>query len=238
MILASPSMLPALSVAAVQHAGAAGALSHMIAAPRLCTRCRLRHGHVRAQRLRQTLPPILFRQPTDASITIATTKLSFIRGRFAPAAWSPWRELFHSLAPWAEAVELEWEAAVHPAFAKQEHLPANAHAQASMTGVEWLRGRSGLLPGPRQLARISEFLDPRWVDTGSELSNCSYGECKARLWQPEGEQGDGRGGILEGYTNLIQADGAQYQVLEFRADLHASRRWHLPVRSQPGTHDR
>lgn len=165
--------------------------------------------------------PILFQHPTDPSIWLSTTKLSsFVRGRFAPlAAWKLiWRELFHSLAPWAEPVELEWEAAVRPAFAKQEHLPADAHVQASMTGVEWLRGRSGLLPGPRQLARISEFLDPRWVDTGSELSNCSYGECKARLWQPEGEQGDGRGGILEGYTNLIQADGAQYQVLEFRAD--------------------
>ena len=30
------------------------------------------------------------------------------------------------------------------------------------------------------------------------------GECKARLWQPDGgERGDGRGGILEGYTNLV-----------------------------------
>ena len=99
------------------------------------------------------------------------------------------------LAPWAEAVELEWEAAVHPAFTKLEHLPADAHVQASMTGVEWLRGRSGLLLTEATGADF-RFLDPRWVDTGSELSNCSYGECKARLWQPEGEQGDGRGGIL------------------------------------------
>ena len=129
-------------------------------------------------------------------------------------------ELLHSLMPWAGGIELEWEASVRPAFAKDAALPSDAQLQASMTGVEWLRGRSGLLPGPKQLARISQFLDPRWVDTTSELSNCSYGECKARLWQPADgkEQGDGRGGILEGYTNLIQADGAQYQVLEFRAD--------------------
>ena len=59
------------------------------------------------------------------------------------------------------------------AFAKDEALPPSAEVRASMTGVEWLRGRSGLLPGPRQLARIKQFLDPRWVDTTTELSNCS-----------------------------------------------------------------
>ena len=108
---------------------------------------------------------------------------------------------------------------MHPAFSKDEALPPLAEAGASLAGVEWLRGRSGLLPGPRQLARISQFLDPRWVNLSNPLSNCSYGECKARLWEPiGGERGDGRGGILEGYTNLVQADGAQYQVLEFRAD--------------------
>ena len=173
--------------------------------------------------LNGSLPsPILFVHPHEPSVTIATTKLSsFVRGRFAPVgAWKLlWKELLYALVPWAGPVELEWEAAVHPAFDKDEVLPPSAEVEASMTGVEWLRGRSGLLPGPTQLARISELLDPRWVDTSSELSNCSYGECKARLWAPAGgERGDGRGGILEGYTNLIQADGAQYQVLEFRGD--------------------
>jgi len=160
--------------------------------------------------------PILFQHPADPSITVATTKLSsFVRGRFAPLVeWQLlWKVLLQQLVPWAGTVELEWEAAVHPAYGKDDALPPNAAVEASMTGVEWLRGRSGLLPGPKQLARISRFLDPRWVDTGSELSNCSYGECKARLWEPpDGERGDGRGGVLEGYTNLIQADGAQYQV--------------------------
>ena len=156
-----------------------------------------------------------------ALLTVTTTKLSdFVRGRFAPVAgWQAlWRALLGKLLPWAGPISLSWEAAVHPAYTKTEPLPAGAAAQASMTGVEWLRGRSGMLPGPRQLARISELLDPRWVDH-SALSNCSYGECKARPWQPAGgERGDGRGGVLEGYTNLIQADGAQYQVLQFRGD--------------------
>ena len=160
--------------------------------------------------------PILFQHPADPSITVATTKLSsFVRGRFAPLVeWQLlWKVLLQRLVPWAGTVELEWQAAVHPAYGKDDVLPPNAAVEASMTGVEWLRGRSGLLPGPKQLARISQFLDPRWVDTGSELSNCSYGEGKARLWEPpDGERGDGRGGVLEGYTNLIQADGAQYQV--------------------------
>jgi hypothetical protein len=167
--------------------------------------------------------PILFRHPQQEDLIIATTKLSsFVRGRFAPVqAWKLlWKSLLGSLAPWAGTVELEWEAAVHPAFGADSALPTNAELQASMTGVEWLRGRSGLLPGPKQLSRISQFLDPRWVDTDSALSNCSYGECKAPLWVPNGieERGDGRGGILEGYTNLIQSDGSQYQVLQFRAD--------------------
>jgi hypothetical protein len=130
--------------------------------------------------------PILFTHPTDPAITVATTKLSsFVAGRYAPlAAWKLlWRELLRTLLPWAAEAELsvEWEAAVHPAFGKHDSLPSDAGVQASLTGVEWLRGRSGLLPGPKQLARISQFLDPRWVDTTSELSNCSYGECKARL---------------------------------------------------------
>ena len=100
--------------------------------------------------------PILFQHPREPSVVIATTKLSsFVRGRFAPVgAWKLlWKELLHMLAPWAGPIELEWEASVHPAFAKNETLPPSAEVEASMTGVEWLRGRSGLLPGPKQLAR-------------------------------------------------------------------------------------
>ena len=84
-----------------------------------------------------------------------------------------WKQLLHVLIPSAGAIELEWTPSVGPAFAKDEALPPSAEVRASMTGVEWLRGRSGLLPGPRQLARIKQFLDPRWVDTTTELSNCS-----------------------------------------------------------------
>lgn len=112
--------------------------------------------------------PILFEHPTEPSITIATTKLSlFVQGRFAPlGAWKiMWKELLRSLVPWAGPIELEWEAAVGPAYNKDEALPADAGVSASMTGVEWLRGRSGLLPGPKQLTHISAFLDPRWVNT-------------------------------------------------------------------------
>ena len=120
--------------------------------------------------------PILFHHPKDSSIVVSTTKLSsFVRGRFAPvAAWKQlWKQLLHLLIPSAGAIELEWTPSVGPAFAKDEALPPSAEVRASMTGVEWLRGRSGLLPGPRQLARIKQFLDPRWVDTTTELSNCS-----------------------------------------------------------------
>ena len=66
-------------------------------------------------------------------------------------------------------MKLKWEAAVRPAFGKDDRLPADAQAQASITGVQWLRGRSGLLPGPKQLTRILQFLDPRLVDVTSEL---------------------------------------------------------------------
>jgi hypothetical protein len=98
----------------------------------------------------------LFTHPDEPSITIATTKLSsFVRGRFAPlGAWKVlWEELLRTLAPWAPPLELDWEAAVHPAFGKDETLPSSAAVDASMTRVEWLRGRSGLLPGPKQLGR-------------------------------------------------------------------------------------
>ena len=48
------------------------------------------------------------------------------------------------------------------------------------------------------------------TQSAAEQPHCyADGECKARLWQPDGgERGDGRGGILEGYTNLVQSGKA------------------------------
>ena len=173
--------------------------------------------------------PILFVHPVNNDVLVATTQLSsFRRGRFAPTkAWQAlWQRVFAVHFGLKAAPLLEWKSRVRPAFGKNEPLPAGAIAAAAKRGVAWLRTRSKMLPGAAQIASISAALNSTYVAAHSRdpSSNCSYGECKRAAPaddMPEGDVGDGRVGILEGYTNLIQPEGSQFQVLEIRADCNS-----------------
>jgi hypothetical protein len=202
------------------HACTSTTTAHHHARMHSCT-----HHHARTQ----VASPILFRHPTQSHVHVAATKLSsFVTGRFGPTvAWAElWPQLLHLAAPTLPPLPAPWEwtPTVHPSFSKDEPLPQGALEAAARRGVEWLRLRSALLPGPSAIAAICDELDPAHVDTRSPLSNCSYGECKHRAPAQADPLGDGRMGVLEGYTNLVQTDGAQYQVKCKAMQLLSSRK--------------
>jgi len=140
--------------------------------------------------------PILFRHPHHEAL-IATTKLSqFITARYAPT--DAWRTIWSRILAWLTgqqtAPPLRWAATVRPSFGPRERLPADAERQAFERGADWFTN-----------SRL--FMHRSWKH---ELMDAhKHPERLKHLPQTTKPLGDGREGMLEGFTTSIRYDGNQ-----------------------------
>src|SRR5690606_25733946 len=128
-------------------------------------------------------------------------------GRYAPAA--AWRTIWKWILGWASrgsfSGELKWTPLVTPRFRSDEPLPENAEEAALRDGVEWFR-ESRLL------------VHPAWAEKFAEAEK--YHD---RVWDGPGEDwpvGDGREGLLEGFSSRIDENGRQKIRWYLRGDCN------------------
>jgi hypothetical protein len=151
--------------------------------------------------------PILFEAPRLNAL-VATTRLSgFASGRFAPhREWRAlWNWVLNWLAPRA-AVDIDWEPAVKPAYARDARLSQREESECFAAGVEWYL-QSGMLV-PRD----------RWPSLVESLKS---GRESSAFVAAEKTPSDGTDGIMEGYSSKIRFDGLQDERIVLRADCNA-----------------
>lgn len=151
--------------------------------------------------------PVLF-SLDEGRVLVATTKLSgFITGRFAPTR--EWRALWGYVLGHLSgtgAVELTWQPRVEPMFGPHERMPLGFEKRAFARAADWCYD-SGLLISEDRKAALTGLLK-----AGVELAD-----------GPKGNEhpGDGRWGILEGFSSTIRSDGSQPQRTPIRDDCQA-----------------
>ena len=149
--------------------------------------------------------PILFKDP-EHHILIATTKLSsFIQGRYSPdEAWADiWRGILSQLLEGRPIALRKWTPAVHPAFRRDESLPAQAEVEAFRKGIAWYSN-----------ARL--FVAPQWKDLVGKYAQ--DGQQSHMGPQASWPLGDGSNGVLEGFSGTIKWNGKQPIGWALRAD--------------------
>ena len=139
--------------------------------------------------------PILFKT-SDGNVMVATTKLSqFLTGRFAPT--KSWGHVWNWILAWLSAgAQLrlgDYQAAVRPSFAPDQPLPETAERDAFQRGVDWY-GKAKL------------FVDASWKTQVLDRERLGHASPPP---PPEWPLGDGREGVLEGFSNTIEYDGSQ-----------------------------
>jgi hypothetical protein len=87
----------------------------------------------------------------------------------------------------------EFKAVVSPSFPPGQPLPENAELEAFQKGVEWY-----------SKARL--FVDSSWKEKVVERENLGHASPPP---PPDWPVGDGREGVLEGFSNAIEYDGSQ-----------------------------
>ncbi|HWQ93531.1 MAG TPA: hypothetical protein VN673_17840, partial [Clostridia bacterium] len=151
--------------------------------------------------------PVLFSHE-DGALLVATTKLSDFRtGRFAPTReWQAlWNTILRRLAGQV-LPPLTWNPLVEPFYGPEAKLPSNYEHQALRHAAAWYY-RSRLLVPESHAASITDLLRK-----GAEVTDVSPGGIPF---------GDGRFGILEGYSSNIRRNGDQPQRTVIRADCQA-----------------
>jgi len=139
--------------------------------------------------------PILFRA-SEGNILVATTKLShFLTGRYAPTkAWGlVWNWILASLSAAASIHLGKYQPVVSPSFPPHQPLPESAELDAFHKGVEWY-------------SKAKLFVDSSWKKTVDERE--ALGQASPAP-PPDWPTGDGREGVLEGFSNAIEYDGSQ-----------------------------
>lgn len=151
--------------------------------------------------------PILFLLD-GGQVVVATTKLSsFQTARFAPTAeWEAlWKYVLHNLSG-ADVSSFHWTPRVRAMYGPDERLPRAHEKIAFKNAVKWCYD-SHLLISQQRLP---------------SLQNCWKA---AAEWTQGGEEnypvGDGRFGILEGYSSGIRPDGTQQQRTPVRSDCQS-----------------
>jgi hypothetical protein len=139
---------------------------------------------------------------------VATTKLSgFVTGRYAPTReWTAlWSNILNHVSS-AQWTRLKWEPVIQPAYERDARLPRDVGDRAFRAAVQWQFDSQLLLA------------EERWPEVRAVLLR--GGEL---IPAPPANRsvGDGRFGILEGYTSQIQHDGQQLQRAPLRADCQA-----------------
>jgi hypothetical protein len=138
--------------------------------------------------------PILFER--DGAL-VATTKLSqFVTARYAPReAWTPiWQRILGRLTAPQAPPPLKWTPAVRPSYSAAEALPNDVEAAAFRRGVAAYGN-----------ARL--YVHPSWQENVERLGKLN--DSVAPGPRPDWPQGDGSGGVLEGFSSSIFPDGSQ-----------------------------
>jgi hypothetical protein len=150
------------------------------------------------------LQPVLFKHP-NADVLVATTKLSgFVEGRYSPAeAWPyVWQRVLNWLSPHQRFPPMHWSPAVNPMFGRKTALPEGAEMDAFRRGIEWY-------------SRGKLFIDSSW-------DHIAYQHAKTPGVNldpsPAWPLGNGRDGVLEGFSSKIEWNGKQPVGWNRRAD--------------------
>jgi hypothetical protein len=139
--------------------------------------------------------PILFKA-SEGEVMVATTKLShFLTGRYAPTkSWATvWNWILTWLSPAAPHSLGEFKAIVRPSFAPDQPMPENTELNAFQKGIEWY-------------SKAKLFVDSSWKKTVVEREALGHVSPAPPSDWPVG---DGREGVLEGFSNTIESDGSQ-----------------------------
>jgi len=148
--------------------------------------------------------PVLFRLE-GGRVLVATTKLSsFVTSRFAPTReWQAlWSHILGHLSG-ADAVDFTWEPRVGPQYGPHDKLPKDVEKRTFKRAADWYYN-SGLLVSEKRQAAVTKLLK-----AGVELTDPPL------AGEPPG---DGRRGILEGFSSNIRGDGSQPQRTPIRDD--------------------
>ena len=153
--------------------------------------------------------PVLFALE-DRRVLVATTRLSgFITGRYAPSReWMAlWNYILGQLTgEGAPRWKWQFDPPVTAAYGPRERVPRDLERRAFAAAVRWTFDSRLLLTEERWPAVRQVLLG------GGELVPAP----------PPGQPlGDGRWGILEGFTSQIQHHGRQLQRAPIRADCQA-----------------
>lgn len=146
--------------------------------------------------------PILFKHKKE-NILISTTKLSgFVTGRYAPKeAWaSIWKMIFEWVQPGETLGTFDWNPTVRPSFSNQEKLSNQELDKAIQRGTDWFLNSRMLM-------------DKSWGHMWEEYKN-SVGPAPSL----ELPIGDGKLGVLEGFSSQIDFQGNQAIRWSRRAD--------------------
>lgn len=137
---------------------------------------------------------------------VATTKLSgFAAARFAPAGG--WETLWDwILREMGTGAAIRYTPTVRPTFQKDQSLPTGWQRESLARSVAWYNN-SGLLVSPARRPTIEAQLRSG-LGVAPEAGPLDGG-------------GDGRHGVLEGYSSEVRFDGHQRQQLALRADCQA-----------------
>jgi hypothetical protein len=141
--------------------------------------------------------PLVFEHPTRPFL-VATTRLShFISGRYAPTdAWKIiWQKILVWLAPNATIPELNWQPAVRPCFPAEGDLPKLAVKNALRQGSDWFFNAKLLI-------------HPKWQPIYRDAPQ-KWKDCVGPAPEPDWPCGDGRLGVLEGFSSKIDPNGKQ-----------------------------
>jgi hypothetical protein len=148
--------------------------------------------------------PILMRHPLTDSL-IASTKLSnFVTGRYAPE--EEWRIVWQKILQWASGKPLEmrhWVLAAGPSYGPTDPLPQDAQEQAWRKAIQWYQD-SRMLIHPDWLKKVQE------AKTSKDQIAPAMDEDYAI--------GDGKLGVLEGFSSEIDYNGLQPARYWIRAD--------------------
>ncbi|MPZ19962.1 MAG: hypothetical protein GEV06_18910 [Luteitalea sp.] len=157
---------------------------------------------------RDDVYPLLFQHP-DSAVLVGTTSLSqFVTARYAPPeAWNTvWKHILAWVTESDEPPELAWTSSVRPSFGRDEALPPDAEAHALRRGIDWF-------------ASARMLIDASWRHQLDEADGLKerVGPGPLAAWKV----GDGREGVLEGFSSNIQPDGSQWVRWDRRSDCTA-----------------
>lgn len=148
--------------------------------------------------------PILIKHPLTNAL-IAGTKLSNIStGRYAPM--EQWRLLWQGILQWVAGKPFEmrsWMSTVYPSYGSTDMLPETAERDAMRKAADWYQ-ESRMLVHPDWANRVQEMRSQK--DQIGPPLDADY------------PVGDGKLGILEGFTSAIDPYGRQPVRYWVRAD--------------------